>query len=176
MNKQAAAVFIQIQNRLVSLTNITDVVLNESRGELKLTFVGGTQLKLNTPDEIAAFLSQVDAYVLPPVATRKVAPEPSNESDPVIADDPAGAADTGNAGGTDGDGDQGDGEPGDGDDEGEGDEQSELEAAGLPSDLATLLIAGGLNTVEDVLTHPDLTEINDIGKGRKDKILEILQK
>lgn len=173
MNKQAAAIFIQIQNRLVSLTNINETVLNETRGELKLSFVGGTQLKLNTPEEIESFLAQVDAYILPPLAPLKVAAEPASEPEPVLTDDSQADADTGAEGGTEGEGDQGDGEPGTQD---EGDEQSALEEAGLPSDLAALLHAGGLNTVEDVLTHPDLTEINDIGKGRKDKILEILQK
>lgn len=175
MNNKAAAVFIQIQNRLISLTNIIATVLNADRGELKVTFLGGEKLKLTAPEEIDSFLAQVDAYVLPPVAPLKIAAETAAESAPESEGDPPDNPESD-------DGEQGEGEPqGDGEteteDEQESDEEpSALEQAGLPSDLASLLHAGGLNTVEDVLTHPDLTEIDDIGKGRKEKILEILQK
>ena len=46
-----------------------------------------------------------------------------------------------------------------------------LEEDGVPAEFVPLLLAAGLDTKEKVLAHPDLTEVENIGKATKRKIL-----
>mgnify|MGYP003629988543 CR=1 FL=1 len=52
----------------------------------------------------------------------------------------------------------------------EGDEESLL-AAGIPLQFVDELLAAGLDTVEKVIDHPDLSEVKGIGVKSRDKIL-----
>lgn len=52
----------------------------------------------------------------------------------------------------------------------EGGEESLL-AAGVPSQFVDELLAAGLDTVEKVVDHPDLSEVKGIGVKSRDKIL-----
>lgn len=167
MKQNSAAAFVRIKSRLINIVNIVSIVWVESLGRLNITFLMGEKITLNQQDEIDLFYKQIEPFeILPPKPND---PEPVPVIDQGTTSD---ASDSGDSGET-GEDDSGD-EPGETDGEETDDGPSELELAGVPADLAALLHAGGIDTVEAALTHPDLSQIDGIGTGRRDKILKIL--
>lgn len=166
MNDKPAAAFVRIKNRLINLVAICSVLYHEGLSKLVINFGVGDRVELKEPDEIEYFLAQIAPYELAPVEPPPI-PEPTGTAPPADDQDPETEDDPGDTDSDDGD----DGEETATDD----DQLSALEMAGLPADLAALLHAGGIDTVEAALAHPDLTEIEDIGTGRRDKILKILK-
>lgn len=161
-----AAAFVTIGRRLYNLCNINKTDFNPSDGKLRIYFSDGDQAELSNPDDIDQFHRAIDKFTVdPPELEQPSKPDkPAADQEPATDDDGDGEfAETG-----EGEGD-GDGEPSETDDE-----PSELELAGVPEDLAAMLHAGGIDTVEAALTHPDLSQIDQIGTGRRDKILKIL--
>lgn len=165
----AAAVFVYIGRRMYNLCNINKTDFNPSDGKLRIYFADGDQAEIQDPNQIEQFHSAIDQFVLEPPPTRpEPIPEPTGTAPPANDPDPESEDDPGDDNSDDGNNDPGTGDETD-------DEPSELELAGLPADVAALLHAGGIDTVEAVLTHPDLTQVEGIGANRKDKILKILK-
>ena len=165
MNDKPAAAFVRIKNRLINIVAICSIVWHEGLEKLIISFGTGEKLDLKDPSEVQSFLGQIAPYEIAPP---QPIPEPLGTAPPADNPDLESEDDPGDDNSDDGDDDPGTSDETD-------DEPSELELAGLPADVAALLHAGGIDTVEAVLTHPDLTQVEGIGANRKDKILKILK-
>jgi hypothetical protein len=164
-----AAAFVLFSNRMYNIANILKTDYRPSLQKLTILFTGGHKEIIQGEDDIQAFNALLEPYLLnPPEPEPEVHIETSGGGPVITPDVTVATADQGEAEtGTDTEseaGEESDAEP------------SELEKAGIPSDLAALLHAGGVNTVDEALTHPDLQQVEGIGKGRKENILSILNK